>query len=79
MVDGQGVGTIQNDDSAPLPNLTIDDVSIAEGKAGTGTFTFTVSLSAPAPAAGVTFNIATADGSAQDDTPPSEDNDYVAQ
>ncbi len=78
VVDGQGVGTIQNDDSAPLPNLTIDDVSIAEGNAGTSIFTFTVSLSDPAGPGGVSFNIATADGSAQDDTPPSEDNDYVA-
>ena len=79
VVDGQGLGTIQNDDSAPLPNLTIDDVSIAEGNSGPTTFTFTVSLSAPAGPGGVSFNIATADGTAQDDTPPTEDNDYVAQ
>jgi hypothetical protein len=79
VVDGQGVGTIQNDDVAPLPNLTINDVSQTETNAGTTTFTFTVSLSAPASAGGVTFDIATADGTAQDDTPPSEDNDYVPQ
>src|SRR5205823_8450224 len=30
------------------PNLTINDVTQAEGDAGTTTFTFTVSLSAPA-------------------------------
>jgi uncharacterized repeat protein (TIGR01451 family) len=79
VVDGQGIGAIQNDDSAPLPNLTIDDVSLSEGNAGATTFTFTVSLSGPAGPGGVSFNIATADGSAQDDTPPSEDNDYVAK
>jgi uncharacterized repeat protein (TIGR01451 family) len=58
VTDGQGVGTIQNDDAAP--NLTATDVSLNEGNAGTTTFTFTVNLSAPAPAGGVTFDIATA-------------------
>jgi len=62
VTDGQGQGTIVNDDAAP--NLTINDVSLSEGNAGTTTFTFTVSLSAPAPAGGVTFDIATADGTA---------------
>jgi uncharacterized repeat protein (TIGR01451 family) len=62
VTDGQGQGTIQNDDAAP--NLTINDVSLNEGNAGTTTFTFTVSLSAPAPAGGVTFDIATANGTA---------------
>ena len=60
--DGQGLGTIKNDDIAP--NLTINDVALNEGSSGTTTFTFTVSLSAPAPAGGVTFDIATADGTA---------------
>lgn len=60
--DGQGQGTIVNDDAAP--NLTINDVSLNEGNAGTTNFTFTVSLSAPAPAGGVTFDIATANGTA---------------
>ncbi len=62
LTDGQGQGTIVNDDAAP--NLTINDVSLNEGNAGTTTFTFTVSLSSPAPAGGVTFDIATADGTA---------------
>jgi uncharacterized repeat protein (TIGR01451 family) len=62
VTDGQGQGTIVNDDVAP--NLTINDVSLNEGNAGTTTFTFTVSLSAPAPAGGVTFDIATANSSA---------------
>src|SRR4051812_10917704 len=67
VTDGQGQGTIVNDDAAP--NLTINDVSLNEGNAGTTTFTFTVSLSAPAPGGGVTFDIATADGTA---TQPSD-------
>jgi len=62
VTDGQGQGTIVNDDAAP--NLTINDVSLNEGNSGTTTFTFTVSLSAPAGAGGVTFDIATADGTA---------------
>ncbi len=74
VTDGQGVGTIQNDD---LPTLSINDVTQSEGNGAT-TFTFTVSLSSPAPAA-VTFDIATADGTAQDGTPSGEDTDYVAR
>jgi uncharacterized repeat protein (TIGR01451 family) len=69
--DGQGQGTIVNDDAAP--NLTVNDVSLNEGNAGTTTFTFTVSLSAPAGAGGVTFDIATADGTATAGT------DYTAK
>ncbi|KMO39732.1 5'-nucleotidase [Methylobacterium variabile] len=48
----------------PLPTLSIDDVQATEGDSGTRQLTFTVSLSAAAPAGGVTFDIATADGSA---------------
>lgn len=54
------------------PNLTVSDVTLAEGDSGTTTFTFTVSLSSPANAGGVTFDIATADGSAT-----VANNDYV--
>ncbi|HEX5702834.1 MAG TPA: Calx-beta domain-containing protein [Pyrinomonadaceae bacterium] len=61
------------------PNLTITDVTVAEGNSGTAIATFTVSLSAPAQGTDVTFDIATADGTAQDDTPATEDNDYVAK
>lgn len=75
VTDGQGTGTIQNDD---LPSLSINDVAQNEGNTGTTTFTFTVSLSAPASSA-VTFDIATADVTAQDGTPSGEDNDYVAK
>jgi hypothetical protein len=56
-----------------VPALSIDDVTLAEGNAGTTTFTFTVSLSAPAGPGGVTFDIATADGTAL------AGEDYVAQ
>ena len=52
-------GSILNDD---LPTLTINDVTLAEGNAGTSNATFTVSLSAPAGPGGVTFDIATANG-----------------
>jgi predicted extracellular nuclease len=61
------------------PSLSIDDVSQAEGNAGTTNFTFTVTLSPAAGPGGVTFDIATADGTAQDDNPNTEDDDYVAQ
>lgn len=46
------------------PTLSINDVTLSEGNSGTTNFTFTVSLSAPAGAGGVTFDIATADGTA---------------
>jgi uncharacterized protein len=58
---------------APAVNLTVGDVSQAEGNAGTTTFTFAVNLSAPAGAGGVTFDVATADGTAT-----TANNDYVA-
>ncbi len=76
VLDGQGQGTIQNDDS---PVLSINDVTQIEGNAGTTIFQFTVTSSLPAPAGGITFDIATSDGTAQDDNPVSEDNDYVAR
>jgi len=61
------------------PTLNINDVTQAETNAGTTTFTFTVSLTSPAGVTGVTFDIATADGTAQDGNPGGEDNDYVAK
>jgi hypothetical protein len=60
-VPNSATGTILNDD---LPNLTINDVTANEGNAGTTNFTFTVSLSAPAGPGGVSFDIATANGTA---------------
>jgi hypothetical protein len=53
------------------PNLSVGDVSLAEGNAGTTPFNFTVQLSSPAPA-NVTFDAASADGTAT-----TADNDYV--
>jgi hypothetical protein len=59
------------------PSLTVNDVSQDEGNSGQTAFTFTVSLSSSTHG-GVTFNIATTDGTAQDDNPDTEDADYVA-
>jgi predicted extracellular nuclease len=53
------------------PNLSVGDVSLAEGNTGTTPFSFTVQLSAPAPA-NVTFDASTMDGTAT-----TADNDYV--
>lgn len=58
------------------PNLSVTDVTMNEGNAGTTNFTFNVNLSSPATST-VTFDVATADGTAQDDNPATEDNDYV--
>jgi uncharacterized repeat protein (TIGR01451 family) len=69
----QGAGPV-------VPALNINDVTLAEGDPpGTTTFTFAVTLTAPAGPGGVLFDIATADGTAQDGNPLGEDNDYVAQ
>ena len=54
-----GLGTITDDD--PLPALSINDVTVTEGDAGTIDATFTVSLNAPA-ATPITVDYATADG-----------------
>src|SRR6185503_19099897 len=54
-------------------NLSINDVTVTEGNSRT-TASFTVSLSAPAGEGGVTFDIATADGTAL-----VSNNDYVAK
>ena len=61
ILDGQGVGTIKNDDN--LPALSISDVTLAEGNSGTTSFDFTVTLT-PASAYPVTVGYATADGTA---------------
>ena len=66
-----GTGTIQNDDVAPRPTVSINDVSLTELNAGTPTFTFTVQLSAT-PTAPVSLNWATSDGTA------TAGSDYIA-
>jgi len=59
--DNQGLGTITNDDAQP--EISIDDVTLNEGDAGTTAFVFTVSLSNASDAA-ITVDAATADDSA---------------
>ena len=71
IADGSALGTISNDDSSGSPALSIGDVSISEGNAGTKTATFTVSLSAAASGV-VTYDIATSNGTA------TAGSDYVA-
>jgi large repetitive protein len=61
IADGQGQGTILNDDS--LPTLSINNVTVTEGNTGTTPAVFTVTLSA-ASSQTVTVNYATADGKA---------------
>ena len=70
IADGQGVGTILDDE----PRLSISDVAKAEGNRGQTTlFTFTVTLSAAYDQA-VTMSFRTVDGTAT-----TSDNDYVAK
>ena len=57
----QGTGTIANDDAAP--SLSIGDVTLNEGNAGTTTATFVLSLSAASDLP-VSVSYATADGTA---------------
>jgi hypothetical protein len=58
--DVQGVGYVINDDG---PLITINDIAVGEGDAGTKVMTFTVSLSQAAPGP-VTYNIASVGGDA---------------
>jgi probable HAF family extracellular repeat protein len=61
LLDGQGVGTIVDDEPR---FLRISDVTLQEGRFGTKVFVFTVTLSAPSSVP-VTVNFATANGTAQ--------------
>jgi Calx-beta domain len=61
IADGSGLATITDDD--PLSVLSVNDVSVTEGDAGTTTATFDVTLSAPSGKT-VTVDWATADDSA---------------
>ncbi len=64
---------------AATPTLSVGDVTSIEGSApGTSIFSFAVTVSS-ALHAGITFDISTADGTAQDGNPAGEDNDYVAR
>src|SRR6266550_2626957 len=70
IADGQGVGTIQNDDAEP--SIAIGDVTHAEGNLGPTSFDFEVSLS-NATSEVVTVHYATSDGTAT-----VADGDYLA-
>jgi hypothetical protein len=61
--DGNGSGTIVNDDTYVTPSISISDVSKAEGRNGSTLFTFTVTLAVPFATA-VTVNYSTANGTA---------------
>ena len=69
IVKSQGIGTITNDDA--VGNISISDVTIAEGNAGTSTATFTVTRDRRNRS--LRLNYATADGTA------TAGSDYVAQ
>jgi chitinase len=58
LADGQGIGTIANDDTAAAPGLRIGDATISEGNSGTKLLSFNVTLTAAAANA-VTFNAST--------------------
>ena len=61
IADGQGIGTITDDDNPPA--ISIGDVTVAEGNSGTANAIFTVTLSA-ASGRTVTVDYATANGTA---------------
>lgn len=61
IVDGQGIGEIQNDDAL---TLSIDDVVVSEGNTGSVDAIFTVTLSEPPLQQNVTVDFATQDGTA---------------
>ena len=63
IADSRGVATIVNDDAPALPTVSINDVSVTEGNAGTKTVAVTLSLSA-AQATDVSVRFATAPGTA---------------
>ncbi|MCH8093642.1 MAG: hypothetical protein IH953_03525, partial [Chloroflexi bacterium] len=68
--DSQGLGTINNDDQV---DLSINNVTLAEGDSGTTTFSFSVSIDQADPDNDVTVDWASADGTAT-----TADSDYAA-
>ncbi|MCX8014643.1 MAG: Ig-like domain repeat protein, partial [candidate division WOR-3 bacterium] len=70
ILDGEGLGTILNDDD--VPSISISDTSATEGNVGTKSFGFYVTLSNPSYQT-ITVNYATSDGTAT-----IGDNDYVS-
>jgi 6-phosphogluconolactonase (cycloisomerase 2 family) len=61
LFDGQGLGTILDDDRPPA--ISIADVAVTEGDSGAGPAQFTLTLSRPVPQT-ITVNWATAPGTA---------------
>ncbi|HEX9946054.1 MAG TPA: Calx-beta domain-containing protein, partial [Allosphingosinicella sp.] len=61
--DGQGTGTILNNDQPPTPVASVSDAAITEGNSGVSYVNFTISLSF-APTGPVTIDYSTADGTA---------------
>jgi hypothetical protein len=61
VTDGQGAGTILDDDAEPTP--TIAGISLGEGDSGLSSATFSITLSNPS-AFPLTYQASTADGSA---------------
>lgn len=58
VADGQGQGTITNDDTPPVGSLTIGDVTMVEGNSGVTNFVFTVARSnGSTGAVGVTWTL----------------------
>jgi hypothetical protein len=65
LADALGTGRILNDDFAtPPPDVSIGNVSIAEGNSGITNATFTVTLSGAAPGGAATIEYSTANGTA---------------
>ncbi len=61
IADGEGLGTITDDDAPPT--ISVGDVTVTEGNSGTVNATYTVSLNVPS-GRGVTVDYATANGTA---------------
>ena len=74
LLDGQGIGTIADDEGAA--GLSISDATVAEGDAGTATLTFTVTL-APPSAQQVTVPFSTANQTAASGAACAAGVDYV--
>ena len=75
IADNQGSCTIQNDD--PIPTVSVEDITVTEGNAGTTNAIFQVRLSA-APALPVFVTYSTAGGTAQAGTDFIATNGFVA-
>ncbi len=72
LADGSGQVTLTNDDSGPLPELTIGDMEVVEGDQGNTNAVFQLTLST-AGSSPVTVSYGTTDGSASE-----ADGDYLS-